>query len=52
MADSDEDEDRELGDEFKGKIRTMQDVDKERRIKEQTETDSVQGFGLERNTFS
>jgi len=50
MADSDEDEERDLGDEFKGKIRTMQDVDKERRVKEQTEIDSVQGFGLERNS--
>ena len=48
MADSDEDEDRDLGDEFKGKIRTMQDVDKERRVKEQKDIDTVQGFGLER----
>jgi len=48
--DSDEDEERDLGDEFKGKIRTMQDVDKERHAKEQTEINSVQGFGLERNS--
>jgi len=52
MADSDEDEERDLGDEFKGKIRTMQDVDKERRINEQKDIDNVQGFGLERPSAS